>query len=263
MAPSLDLGKGNEIPSWTALCAYPKLQSTPNPLNMGVWLLTCLAKGFLPSLTTLLTILFRPASKNVFPLAVASSILALYLLPGHPAANHRNPVSWELIVAKVTHCCQAKGFIIDTRAIEVSIPGYKWDQVVKLLATWTTRESYTILEAAELLGLPNNLSEICCWARPLYFALQNDVRQSLQSCYYALQGWHLWHAKQIADWEKGTACRFGCAIGATYPMQNCSITFAYQAVFLGYTFCPTRVSISPYLSGQPVQSLGHFHRPHR
>jgi hypothetical protein len=58
--------------------------------------------------------------------------------------------------------------------MEVFIPDYKRDQVVELLATWIARESYTLLEATKLLGLLNNLSEICRWARPRYFALQNE-----------------------------------------------------------------------------------------
>jgi hypothetical protein len=81
---------------------------------------------------------------------VASSILALYLLLGRPSATHRDPVSWEKFEAKVTHRRKAKGYIVDTRAMEVSLPDYKRDQVVELLATWTVRGTYTILEAAEL-----------------------------------------------------------------------------------------------------------------
>ncbi len=98
----------------------------------------------------------------MFLIAVASSFLALYLLLGHPAPNHRDPVSWESFVAKVSHRCKAMGFIINTHAMEVSIPDSKGDQTVELLATWTgSRESCTILEAAELLGLLKNLSKIC------------------------------------------------------------------------------------------------------
>jgi hypothetical protein len=94
------------------------------------------------------------------------------------SANHRDPVSWEKFEAKVTHTRKAKGFAVDTRKREVSIPSYKWDQVVELLATWVNREWYTLLEAAELLGTLNNLSEICQRARPWFFALQQDVRLS-------------------------------------------------------------------------------------
>jgi hypothetical protein len=93
-------------------------------------------------------------------------------------------VSWDKFVAKLTYQRKAKGFIVDTRQMEVSIPDYKQDQVVELLATWTTKESYTtLLEAAELLGLLNNLSEICRWARPRYYALQSAIRLALQSHY--------------------------------------------------------------------------------
>ena len=85
--------------------------------------------------------------------------------------------------------------------MEVTIPDYKRDQVVELLATWTVRDSYTILEAAELLGQLNHLSEICRWARSRYFALQNDMRRALRTRYFALRGLRLRHAEQIAAWE--------------------------------------------------------------
>jgi outer membrane protein W len=70
-------------------------------------------------------------------------------------------VSWEKFEAKLTHRRKAKGFIADTRRMDVSIPDYNRDQVVELLALWTHKESYTLLEAAELLGLLNNISKIC------------------------------------------------------------------------------------------------------
>jgi hypothetical protein len=59
-----------------------------------------------------------------------------------------------------------------------------------------------LLEAAELLGTLTNLSEICRWARPRFFALQQDVRRALQSGYHALAHWRTRHASQIAAWTK-------------------------------------------------------------
>jgi hypothetical protein len=136
-------------------------------------------------------------------LTVASSVLALYLLLGEPSGNHRDPVSWEKFEAKVTHRRKAKGFMVDTRRMEVSIPMHKREQVIDLLATWLERATYTLLlDAAELLGTLNNLSEICRWARPRYFALQQDVRQTLRTPYVALANWRLRHAAQIDSWQR-------------------------------------------------------------
>jgi hypothetical protein len=85
--------------------------------------------------------------------------------------------------------------------MEVSIPAYKRDQVVELLATWIDRSTYTLLEAAELLGTLNNLSEICRWARPRFFALQQDVRHALRAHYLAVAHWRTRHATQIETWR--------------------------------------------------------------
>jgi hypothetical protein len=81
--------------------------------------------------------------RKYFPLTgVASSILSLYLFLDEPSDNHRDPVSWEKFVSKVTHYRKAKSFTVDTRRMEVSIPDYQRDQeVVELLATWLDRES--------------------------------------------------------------------------------------------------------------------------
>jgi hypothetical protein len=140
--------------------------------------------------------------KEHYLLTVASSVLALYLLLGEPSGNHRDPVSWEKFEAKITHCRKAKGFMVDTRRMEVSIPMYKREQAIDLLATWLERATYTLLEAAELLGTLNNLSEICRWARPRYFALQQDVRRTLRARYVALANWRLRHAAQIDSCQR-------------------------------------------------------------
>jgi hypothetical protein len=140
--------------------------------------------------------------KDFFLLTVAASILALYLLLGQPGPNHRDPVSWETFEAKLTHRRKAKGFIVDTHRMEVSIPDYKRDQVVELLALWTHKECYTLLEAAELLCLLNNLSEICRWARPGYYALQSAIRPALRTRYHVLRGLRSRNTNRIASWEQ-------------------------------------------------------------
>jgi hypothetical protein len=176
------------------------VQATPDSLNTGV--LDKHGARLPPQYDHHVDDCLYADIQRFFPLTVAASILALYLLLGHPGPNHRDPVSWEKFVAKLTHRRKAKGFIVDTRRMEVSIPDYKQDQVVELLATWTTKESYTLLEAAELLGLLNNLSEICRWARPRYYALQSAMRLALQSRYCALRGWRSRHADRIAGWKR-------------------------------------------------------------
>jgi hypothetical protein len=41
-----------------------------------------------------------------------------------------------------TYQRKAKGFILNTRSMEVSLPEYEWDQVAALLTIWTTQVQY-------------------------------------------------------------------------------------------------------------------------
>jgi hypothetical protein len=187
-------------PSPSALAKSKFIQATPDSLNQGV--LDANGDRVAPQYDHHVDDCLYADVKEHFPLTVAASIMALYLLLGEPSANHRDPVSWEKFESKVTHTRKAKGFIVNTRRMEVSLPDYKREQIVELLAEWTHRVSYTLLEAAELLGTLNNLSEICRWARPRFFALQQDVRRALQSRYHALSNWRKRHASQIKAWTK-------------------------------------------------------------
>lgn len=116
-------------PSPTVVTTF--VQATPDSLNTGV--LNKQAQRVSPQFNHHVDDCFYADIQELFPLAAASSILAFYLLLGHPAANHRDPVSWEKFVAKVSHRWKAKGFIINTHTMEVSIPDYKRDQVVGYL----------------------------------------------------------------------------------------------------------------------------------
>jgi hypothetical protein len=110
------------------------VQANPDPLNPGV--LDANGNRLAPTYNHHVDDCLYADVQEHYLLTVAASILALYLLLGEPSANHRDLVSWEMFEAKVTHTRKAKGFTVDTRRMEVSIPSYKRDQVVELLATW-------------------------------------------------------------------------------------------------------------------------------
>jgi hypothetical protein len=76
--------------------------------------------------------------------------------------------------------------------MEVSIPDYRG---AKLLRCW----SYGKCNRPTYL---NDLSEIYRWARPCFFALQQDFCHELQSRYHTLSNWHTGHASQIATRTK-------------------------------------------------------------
>ena len=113
---------------------------------------------------------------NYVQLGVAASVLALYQILSHPTPQHGDPVSWDKFQATYSHRRKVTGFNINSRTLQVSLPDYKREHLQALLDKWLQRKTYTLLDAAELLGLLNNLSSICRWMRPRYFALQNAAR---------------------------------------------------------------------------------------
>jgi hypothetical protein len=186
------------VPSTTVVASF--VQASADSINKGV--LDATGARLPPQYDHHVDDCLYADVRAFYLLTVALNVLALYVLLGEPSANHRDPVSWEKFETKVTHCRKAKEFMVNTaRRMEVSIPAYKRDQVVELLATWIDRSTYTLLEAAELLGTLNNLSEICRWARPRFFALQQDVRRALRARYLAAAHWRTHHATQIETWR--------------------------------------------------------------
>ncbi len=107
---------------------------------------------------------------------MAASVLALYHILAHPTANHHDPVSGGNFQATYSGKRKVTGFIVNSQSLEVSLPNYKQEQLQATLAIWLKQKNYSLLEAAELLGLLNNLSGICRWMRPHYFVLQNVTR---------------------------------------------------------------------------------------
>lgn len=71
----------------------------------------------------------------------------------------------------------------------ISLPQYKRDQLIERLQHWLHKDTFTLLEAAELCGVLINTSLSCRWGPITFFALQNEFRRILGARYHAVSGY--------------------------------------------------------------------------
>jgi hypothetical protein len=86
----------------------------------------------------------------------------------------QHPVSYER--------CQL-GFVTNTRTMMVTIPDDKRQDVVSMLRDWSssaTRYSFTLKEAAELLGQLVHICRVCPWGKFLFQNLHHEMVHALQ-----------------------------------------------------------------------------------
>ena len=69
---------------------------------------------------------------------------------------------------------------------------HKKEQLLALLLEWEPKQSFDIVEIANLLGVLENHTKCAQWARCWHFALQNCVWRILHACYEILS----WRHKQ-------------------------------------------------------------------
>ncbi|CAJ1950359.1 unnamed protein product [Cylindrotheca closterium] len=86
---------------------------------------------------------------------IASSVQALYLILGFPDASKgiRDCVSWEKFTTTFSHRRHCLGWLIDSRALTVSLPSEKRDRIIQQLRTFLRKHCLTLQEIAELFGL--------------------------------------------------------------------------------------------------------------
>jgi hypothetical protein len=82
------------------------------------------------------------------------------------------------------------GFVTNTRTMTVTIPDDKRHEVVALLRTWsssTTRYSFTLKEAAELLGQLVHICRVCSWGKFLFQNVHHEMIAALQRNAYRIE----------------------------------------------------------------------------
>jgi len=115
---------------------------------------------------------------------VAAAVLAIYEILGYP--KDRLPHALSLEKFHGTYNCERKelGYLINSRTMTVDILPYKRTIVVALLASWLTLKTYSLREAAELIGMLESLSRYNMWGRTWFFALQNEMRDCIVARYH-------------------------------------------------------------------------------
>lgn len=134
-------------------------------------------------------------------LGIASSMLAVYLVLGFPDSRQPDVFSRDKLETFYSHRRKICGTMIDTRRMEVSLPDYKRQQLVELLATWIapSRTHFRLLDAAALHGSLQSATQVCRWGRCRFFLLQNMIRSALRSEYSRLK--HIYKRKRGVSWQ--------------------------------------------------------------
>ena len=115
---------------------------------------------------------------------ISASIVALYEILAYPNDSHfQDPLSRDKFNNLYTHLRKVLGLIVDSRSMTVTLPDYKFDRTVALIDEWRHRGTFTILDAAILVGQLIHATECCRWGRPLFFNLQNTLRHLILAEY--------------------------------------------------------------------------------
>ena len=111
---------------------------------------------------------------------VSSSMAALFDVLGTPDNPDVPPaLSYDKLENSYNHLRKMVGRKFDSRALTVGMLSHKREQLITILEAWIPKSNYVIQEAASLLGLLDNHTKYCPWARCWYFAIQNSVRLAL------------------------------------------------------------------------------------
>ena len=118
--------------------------------------------------------------RECFLRTASASILALYLLLGRPSETNPDAFAWDKFDGYLSYERKAKGWLVNSRTLQVTLPPYKREIVLTELQRTLSSTHATLKSLAELLGLLSDLSTICRWARPRYFHLQHTLATFLR-----------------------------------------------------------------------------------
>ena len=120
---------------------------------------------------------------------VSASALALWHILGFPdPLRGPNPLSLEKFDGRYTHQRKTLGHLIDSRTLTVSVLPEKRATMAALLQDWLgNRVEFTLREISSLHGSLESMTRHIAWMRPLFFAIQNAIRNELSKRYYVLK----------------------------------------------------------------------------
>ena len=129
--------------------------------------------------------MYAAASEQALRWAMRCSIHALnFMMGGSDPALRPNPVDFDKFVRElIGHRRRQVGYIIDTRLLAVSIPDDKQASMLDLLrTTWGQhRRSFTLNEAACLLGTLVSMCRVCSWGIFLFTNLYHAIYEMLRA----------------------------------------------------------------------------------
>jgi hypothetical protein len=113
---------------------------------------------------------------------IAASIMALFEVLGYPMVDVQVALSLAKFLGHYNHIRKVLGYLINSRTMTVDILPNKREQIVAELARWMTMKSFTLREAAVLVGSLEHISRYNLWGRVWFFALRNAIRHMTEQC---------------------------------------------------------------------------------
>jgi hypothetical protein len=132
---------------------------------------------------------------ELMPLAAAASVIALYDILGYPDSRIPDPISWDKFEKVHGHLRRVVGWDFNTRDLTFSLPDDKRKALTVTLTEWCTKQSCTLVEAAELHGTLADASRANRKGRAMFFGFQNALRRTIKQRYHKVKGYYSRHSK--------------------------------------------------------------------
>jgi hypothetical protein len=127
---------------------------------------------------------------ELMPRAAAASIISLYEIVGYPDGRIPDPISWEKFGTAYGHIRRVVGWDFNSRTLTYTLPNDKRTSITELIKVWLAKDSFTILEAAELHGTLADASRANRQGRTLFFSFQNAFRRAIQTRFNQVRGFY-------------------------------------------------------------------------
>lgn len=143
--------------------------------------------------------LFLTETTSRITRAIAASAISLYCIMGFPRAETFNALSLEKLDLVTSYECANLGRLWNTRDLSLGMLDYKKKQLIDTLKEFVTKKNVTLSEMAQLLGIVEYHTTHVGWAKPWFFALQNQFRRDLRKKYFSSKRWAEKHAPAIQE----------------------------------------------------------------
>ena len=127
---------------------------------------------------------------DLMPLAAAASVIALYDILGYPDGRIPDPISWDKFETVNGHLRRVVGWEFNTRDLTFALPADKRQALVTKLDEWRSKQSCTLIEAAELHGTLADASGANRKGRVMFFGFQNALRRTIRERYHKVKGYY-------------------------------------------------------------------------